>query len=65
MTILSKCHLPSSYGLGVMMFLRFGGKESLTDSVMSEEDVCTTALATPGLLKISNHYRVGNGSVPY
>ena len=28
--ILSKCQLPSSYGLGVMMFQRFGGKGSLT-----------------------------------
>ena len=27
--ILSKCQLPNSYGLGVMMFWRFGGKGSL------------------------------------
>ena len=52
-SILSKLQLPSSYGLGVMMFWRLGGKGSLTDWLtqsMSDEGDCRRAPATPGLL---------------
>ena len=47
--------LPSSYGLGVMMFWRFGGKGSIRDWIyewMSDKGVCRTAPATSGLLMI-------------
>ena len=45
----SKFQLSSSYGLGVMMFWRSGGKGSL-DQLMSDGGNCRTARATPGLL---------------
>ena len=48
--IILQFQLSSSNGLGVMMFRRFGGKGSLIQSV-SDEAVCRTAPATPGLLK--------------
>ena len=48
--ILSKFQLPSSYGLGVMMFWRFGGKGSLTELMCNKSD-CRTAPATPARLK--------------
>ena len=51
--ILSKFQIPSSYGLGLMMFWRFGGKGWLnqwTNEWISDKGVCRTAPATPGLL---------------
>ena len=50
--ILSKCQLSSSYGLGVMMFWKFGGKGSLTDWLnelinISNEGDSRTAPGTP------------------
>ena len=50
--VLSKFQLPSSNGLGSIMFWIFGGKRSLTDwlnELMSNKAVCRT----PGLFNIS------------
>ena len=47
--ILSKFQLPSSYGLGVLMFWRFGGKGRVT-RLMNDKGVYRTAPTTPGLL---------------
>ena len=48
--ILSKCQVPSSYGLGGLE-----GKDELVrwiNELMHHKGVCRTASATPGLLKI-------------
>ena len=56
--ILSKFQLCSSYGLGVMMFCRFGGKGQVTE-LINYEGVCGTAPATPGLLiTLKNRYKI-------
>ena len=49
--IVSKFQVPSSNGLGFMMFWRFGGKGSV-NHLISDEAVCRTAPSTPGLLII-------------
>ena len=59
--ILSKFQLSSSNGLGFMMLLISGGKGCLNQLInqsISDEAVCKTAPATPGLLimlPIINH----------
>ena len=48
-----KCQVPSSNGLGFMVFWKFGAKEWLTWSVnklFSDVGVCSTDPATPSLL---------------
>ena len=59
--ILSKCQLPSSYGLGWMMFGILGGKGWITDFI-DKESVCRTAPAIPGLLikEISSKFATEN-----
>ena len=55
--ILSKSQLPSSYGLGGKVIQRSGGKgwpTELSNEWMSDEGVCRTAPATPGLLITCN-----------
>jgi hypothetical protein len=45
----------SSYGLGVMMIWKFGGKGLMNkwmNELMSNKGDCKTAPATPGLLKL-------------
>ena len=52
--LLSKCQLPSSYGLGVKVFWRYF-LQRITDSdykLINHEGVCRTSPATPGLLNI-------------
>ena len=49
LNIVSKCHVFSSNGLGVMMFWRLGGKGWLSQWI-NYKVVCRTAKATPGLL---------------
>ena len=53
--VLLKFQFSSSYGLGVMMSLRFGGKGSLSQ-IIRNGAVCRTAPATPGLLTWSHLY---------
>ena len=55
--IVSKFQVTSTYGLGVMMFCRLGGKGLPTELTINN-GVCRTALATQGLLII---IRVWNG----
>ena len=45
--------LPSSYGLGMTLFLRLGGKGRLTSWIIYQ-GVCRTAPDTPGLLFTEN-----------
>ena len=57
---LSKYQLPSSYGLGVMMIRRFGGKGSLTElmnELFNHKGDCRTAPATPGLVNIQHRFK--------
>ena len=52
--LLSTLQLPSSYGLEVKVFWRFGGKSWLTyliNQLITYGGVCRKAPATPGLLK--------------
>ena len=52
-TFVSNFHVPSSYGLGVKVFRRLGGKGWPTgwnNELLNYECVCRTAPATPGLL---------------
>ena len=49
--ILSTFQLSTSFGLGVMVFLRFWGKGGVNHSI-SHKAVCRTAPATPGLVNI-------------
>ena len=51
--IVSTFQVPSYNGFGVMVFLGFGGKGSLSD-LINNGVVCRTALATPGLLIIDS-----------
>ena len=50
--IVSNFQLPSSNGLGVMIFEDLEEKDELVTELMSDEAVCRTAPATPGLLNI-------------
>ena len=47
--ILSTFQVPSSYGFGVNVFWRFGGKGSLS-YLVNDKAICKTAPATPGML---------------
>ena len=49
--LLSKFRLPSFYGLGMKVCLRYFHKESLTQLV-DDKEVCWTAPATPGVFII-------------
>ena len=58
--IVSKFQVPSSNGLGVMMFWRYFHKGWLSDWInesMNDGGVCRTAPATPGLLIIRLPYQ--------
>ena len=48
-----KMSVPSSYGFGVKVFLRFGGKGLLNSEWMNERGVWRPAPATPGLWILS------------
>ena len=53
MSIISKFQVPSSNGLGVLMFWRFGGKAWVTE-LLIDKSVCRAAPDTPGLLNSNN-----------
>ena len=47
--ILLKFELPSAYGMGVMVFSRFGVNDHLMNESINYKKVYRVALATPGL----------------
>ena len=48
--IVQKCQVPSSNGLGFMLFDDFGEKNRSLNQSVDHKDFCRTALATLGLL---------------
>ena len=53
--IVSQFQVPSSYSLGVKVFWKFWGKgwvSHLMNESISEQDVCRSATAKPGLIRI-------------